>query len=333
MRFGIIGCGSIAASSFAPALVASHKLELAAVCRRDLSKAQQFAERFGGCAHYGSAEALLADDSVEAVVVATGTDTHRDFTVAAARAGKHVLCEKPMGRDRHECREMIEACGEHGVKLAVAYRRRLFPQVVAAKRLLADGRIGRTVCTRTHYSGGGGWGGPDVWQLQPVIGGALMEMAVHRIEVLLNLADSEPTEVSGTLDTVAQDWQVDDSDAILLRFADGTIGVHSTIMTSKPRRDFAQVDGTEGRLVIDGLEFGGESIELETEAGREQIAVTPLQPGVFDLPMLEDLAAAAREDREPVCDGVMGYRVQAVCDATRESSESGRRVTVEAFGG
>jgi predicted dehydrogenase len=331
MRFGIIGCGSIAASSFAPSLVASDKLELAAVCRRDAAKAKEFAEKFGGCAVYTSAEALLADDSIEAVIVSTGTDTHRDFTVAAARAGKHVLCEKPMARDRHECREMIQACRDNGVKLAVAYRRRMFPQVIEAKRLLAEGRIGRTVCTRTHYSGGGGWGAPDVWQLQPVIGGALMEMAVHRIEVLLNLADSEPTEVCGLMDTVAQDWQVDDSDGILLRFADGTIGVHSTIMTSKPRRDFAQVDGTEGRIIIDGLEFGGESLEVETEAGRNQVNVTPLAAPLFDLPMLEDLAAAAQEDRQPVCDGVQGYRVQAVADACRESSETGRRVAVESF--
>lgn len=331
MRFGIIGCGSIANSSFAPALVHSDKLELVAVCRRDLDKAREFAARFGGCASYGSTEELLADDNVEAVVVATGTDTHRDFTVAAAKAGKHVLCEKPMARDRHECREMIQACRDNGVKLAVAYRRRMFPQVQEAKRLLAEGAIGRTVCTRTHYSGGGGWASDDVWQLQPGIGGALMEMAVHRLEVLLNLADTEPVEVSGILDTVDKDWKVDDSDALVLRFADGTIGVHSTIMTTKPRRDFAQIDGVDGRIIIDGLEFGGESIELETEAGRKQIPVTPLQPGVFDLPMLEDLAAAAREDREPVCDGISGYRVQAVCDAVRESSETGRRVKVEAW--
>ena len=73
MRFGIIGCGSIAANSFAPSLVNSDELDLVAVCRRDADKAQEFAERFGGCVHYTSAAALLADDSVEAVVVSTPT--------------------------------------------------------------------------------------------------------------------------------------------------------------------------------------------------------------------------------------------------------------------
>ena len=328
MRFGIIGCGSIAASSFAPSLLNSRETALAAVCRRDAGGARDFARRFGGCAAYDSAAGLLADDAVEAVIVATPTDTHCEHTLAAAAAGRHVLCEKPMARDRHEARRMVEACREAGVALGVAYRRRLFPQVLEAKRRLAAGEIGPKVFTRTHYSGGGGLGsGP--WQIQPGIGGALMEMAVHRIEVLLNLAGSEPVEVCGLLDTVHHDWPVDDTDALLLRFADGTAGVHSTILTSNPRRDFAQVDGVDGRIVIDGLEYGGEAIEVETASGRESVGVEPLQAPYFDQPMIEDFVQAAREGREPVCDGVTGYRVQAVADAARESSASGARVAVE----
>ena len=199
MRFGIIGCGNIAANSFAPSLVHSKMTELVAVCRRDLEAARVFAADFGECAAYDSATDLLADDEIEAVVISTPTDTHCEYTTAAAAAGKHILCEKPMARDRHEARRMVETCGEHGVTLAVAYRRRMFPQVTTAKRLLAEGAIGPTVCTRTHYSGHGGVSG---WRDQPGIGGALMEMAVHRIEVLLNLAASEPVEVSGLIDTV-----------------------------------------------------------------------------------------------------------------------------------
>jgi len=331
MRFGIIGCGSIAASSFAPSLVNSKTTELAAVCRRDRAAAREFAERFGGCAAYGSAQELIDDDAVEAVIVSTPTDTHRDYTVAAARAGRHVLCEKPMGRDRHECREMIEACRDAGVALAVAYRRRLFPQVLKAQELIDAGHIGQVVCVRTHYSG---WGDlrSGAWQRQPGIGGALMEMAVHRIEVLLNLAAARPIEVCGLVDNVLhKDWEVDDSDALLLRFADGKIGVHSTILTSKPRRDSAQVDGSEGRIIIESLEFDVDHIELETSEGRQAIPVTPLQRPYFDQPMIEDLAVAATEGREPVCDGVSGYIVQAVADAARDSSQSGQRQAVEAL--
>ncbi|MDP7447206.1 MAG: Gfo/Idh/MocA family oxidoreductase, partial [Candidatus Latescibacteria bacterium] len=132
MRFGIIGCGSIAANSFAPSLVHSDELDLVAVCRRDADKARDFADRFGGCAHYSTAADLLADEAVEAVVVSTPSDTHCEYTLAAAAAGKHVMCEKPMALDRHQARRMVEACRDAGVALGVAYRRRLFPQVVEA---------------------------------------------------------------------------------------------------------------------------------------------------------------------------------------------------------
>ena len=134
MRFGIIGCGSIAASSFAPSLLNSRDTELAAVCRRDADGAREFARRFGGCAAYDSAAALIGDPAVEAVIVSTPTDTHCEHTLAAAAAGKHVLCEKPMARDRREARRMMEACRDAGVTLGIAYRRRLFPQVLEAKR-------------------------------------------------------------------------------------------------------------------------------------------------------------------------------------------------------
>ena len=329
MRFGIIGCGDIAASSFAPSLVHSDATALAAVCRRDLDQARAFADRFGGCSAYGAATDLLADDAVEAVIVATPTDTHCEYTIAAAAAGKHVLCEKPMARDRHECRHMIEACRAAGVALAVAYRRRFFPQVVAAKALIAEGAIGPVACTRTHYAGGGMATG---WRARADIGGALMEMAVHRIEVLLNLAPAAPVESSGIGDTVYhKPAEADDPNGRLLRFADGTMGLHSTILTSRPRRDLAQVDGTDGRIVIDGLEFGSDQIELETERERRCVAVVPLEAPYYDQPMIEDLVAAASSGREPVCDGITGYTVQAVADAARESSVSGQRVAVDSW--
>ena len=328
MRFGIIGCGSIAAGSFAPSLIRSEQVELVAVCRRDGDEARAFAWRFGNCAAYDSADALLADHEVQAVIVATPTDTHCEFTLAAAHAGKHVLCEKPMARNRDECRRMIEACGKAGVTLGVAYRRRLYPQVLAAQELIAAGRIGRVVCVHTQYAG---WRDlpSEAWQLQPQIGGALMEVAVHPIEVLLNLAPALPVDVSALMETVQQEWPVDDSDALLLRFADGTIGTHSTTWTSRPRRESAQIDGTEGRIFIDPLESYSEYIEIATRDGRQAVPVEPLEKQFFDQPMIEDFARAATAGHPPHCDAETAYRVQAVADAMRESATSGRRIILD----
>tara|TARA_B100001115_G_scaffold125792_1_gene94309 strand:+ start:1654 stop:2652 length:999 start_codon:yes stop_codon:yes gene_type:complete len=329
MKFGIIGCGDIAASSFAPSLLQSEHAELVAVCRRDLDGARAFAEKFGGCAAYASAEELFAESGVEAVIVSTPTDTHCAYTTLAARRGVHVLCEKPMAHNRDECRQMVEVCREHEVALGVAYRRRLFPQVLKAKELIADGRIGRVVCVRTHYSG---WMGiePGAWRLSLGIGGAMMEMAVHRLEVLLNFA-AAPVEVSAFVETVEHDWPVDDTDAILLKFADGTVGLHSTLLCSNPRRDMAHIDGTKGRIMIDALEFSSPVLRLETDSGVEEISVDPLQAPYFDLPMIDDFIGAARQGRMPVCDGLTGYGVQAVADAAFEAARTKRTVEVEPF--
>ena len=158
----------------------------------------------------------------------------------------------------------------------------------------------------------------------------MMEMAVHRLEVLLNFT-AAPVEVSALVETVHHDWPVDDTDAILLKFVDGTIGVHSTLLCSKPRRDIAHIDGTEGRIMIDSLEFSADGLKVETAQGVEEIPVEPLQAPYFDRPMLEDFAAAARSGRAPICDGLTGFKVQAVVDAAFASAREKQTATVEVW--
>ena len=330
LRFGIIGCGDIAANSFAPSLLKSGRAELTAVCRRDLDQAKMFAARFNAPAAYASAEELVQDENVDAVIVATPPKVHCEQTVLAARQGKHVICEKPMAMNADECRAMIGGCKQADVKLAVAYRRRLFPQVLKAKELIGQGRIGRVVCVRTHYSGWYDGRSETSWRLQPEIGGGgvLMDMAVHRLEVLLHFAGL-PSEVSALAETVYHDWQVDDSCALVLKFSDGKIGVHSTIWTSPPRHDSAQIDGTKGRILIDPLEFFADHIRLERPKGVERVPVTPLEAPYFDLPMIDDFVVAVQEGREPVCDGASGYWTQAVVDGAYLSARERRTVKVQ----
>src|SRR6185436_19823476 len=143
LKWAILGCGNIAENTFAPCLLHSPLCELVAVARRDGARARAFAERFGGPAWHTDEAELLAREDVDAVVIATPPHVHCAQTVAAARRGKHVLVEKPMALDPAECRTMIAACREAGVRLGVAYRRRLFPQVARVRQMLDEGAIGR----------------------------------------------------------------------------------------------------------------------------------------------------------------------------------------------
>src|SRR6185503_15963324 len=114
---------------------------------------------------------LLAREDVDAVVIATPPHVHCAQTVAAARQGKHVLVEKPMALDPAECRAMIAACREAGIRLGVAYRRRLFPQVVRMRQMLDEGAVGRVTLVRGHYSGWMGLHPGESWRVDPAVSG------------------------------------------------------------------------------------------------------------------------------------------------------------------
>jgi predicted dehydrogenase len=325
LRWGILGCGSIAESTFAPCLVHSPLCELVAVSRRHGDKARAFAEKFGVPHWHADERELLARDDLDAVVIATPPHVHAVQTAAAARAGKHVLVEKPMALAPEECRAMTEACRRAGVRLGVAYRRRLSPQVLRMKELLAEGAIGRVTLVRSHYSG---WmtavpGKPEDWRVDPAVGGggAMMDMACHRLEVTLNLG-GPVSEVMAMVETLEHPWPVDDTGCLLLRFRSGALGVHSTTLTSPPRYDFVEVDGTGGKLILDPMEHWADHVRWIRPDGEERIPVQPVSAAFQDLAMIEDFVAAVREGRDPVCGAAPALHTQEVIAAAYESART-----------
>src|SRR5262245_27962558 len=141
LGWGVLGCGDITDNRGAPAILAQEESRLVAFCSRGLGRAQEFAERhrderLGQTRAYDTLAAMLADEDVTAVYVATEHNRHCEETIRAAEAGKHVLCEKPMAMSVEECRRMIAACAANGVALAVAYYRRWYPKVRKMKESL-----------------------------------------------------------------------------------------------------------------------------------------------------------------------------------------------------
>lgn len=331
LRWAILGCGNIAENTFAPCLLHSPLCELVAVSRRDGEKARAFAERFCVPAWHTDEAELLAREDVDAVVIATPPHVHCTQTVAAARRGKHVLVEKPMALDPAECRTMIAACREAGVRLGVAYRRRLFPQVVRMRQMLDEGAIGQVTLVRGHYSGWMGLRAGEAWRVDPAVagGGAMMDMACHRLEVMLNLG-GRATEVMAMVETLAHSWPVDDTGCLLLRFAGGALGVHSTTLTSPPRYDFVEVDGTGGKLILDPMEHWADTVRWIRPDGEETVRVAPVSAAFQDLAMIEDFVRAVREEREPVCGAEPALHTQEVIAAAYESARTRRAVAVPA---
>src|SRR5215468_2493764 len=142
LRWGLIGCGDIAAKRVAPALRDLPNCELVSVARNRSDLAQPFAERFGARKWFADWHALAQDEEIDAVYIATPVHLHASQTIAAAEAGKHVLCEKPMALNVEECEGMIAACRKHHVKLGVAYYRHFYPVVARIKDIIRSGEIG-----------------------------------------------------------------------------------------------------------------------------------------------------------------------------------------------
>src|SRR4051794_8069551 len=150
MRWGILGPGRIS-RAFLGGLVASGSERAVAVGSRDRGRAEAVAREFGVDKAYGSYGELLADDDVEAVYVGTPNSVHAEWAIAAARAGKHVLCEKPLGVDRAEAETMFAAARESGVRLMEAFMYRFHPRTLRLAQLVADGAVGVPTLIRGSF--------------------------------------------------------------------------------------------------------------------------------------------------------------------------------------
>src|SRR5437762_8163128 len=142
LRWGLIGCGDIAQKRVAPALRDAPLCEFVAIARNQAHLAESFAREFGARKWYSDWRDLVRDSEIDSVYIATPVHLHAEQTIAAAEAGKHVLCEKPMAMNPAECDRMIAACRGARVSLGIAYYRHFYPAVIRIRQLIASGAIG-----------------------------------------------------------------------------------------------------------------------------------------------------------------------------------------------
>lgn len=261
LGFGIIGCGGIAHDAHLPSLREIPEAETVAVSSRSEASARGAAERFGVTNWYTANDELITRDDIDVVIICTPPKFHKDLTVTAAQAGKHVLCEKPMARTLAECDEMIEATDEAGVKLMIAEMKRFNPGFRKAKEILAAGVVGDPFLVRYHNS----YHEPHVregWWVEPDIsgGGELMNELTHQANTLRWMI-SEVAQVSCLTNNP---WgpPPEDNAVVSLKFATDAIGVVTiSWMTKEYNMAFPapldhawdeqiEVFGTEGKILI-----------------------------------------------------------------------------------
>lgn len=247
VRWGILGVAGIAVSKVIPAMQRAGRSHVTAIASRDLSRAQRAARDLGIPTAYGSYQALIDDPQVDAVYNPLPNHLHRQWTVAAAERGKHVLCEKPIGMNAGEAEELIAVRDRTGVKIQEAFMVRTHPQWVKTMELCRSGRLG----TIRSYVGAFSYYNDDATNIRNITGaggGALMDIGCYLLTTSRMVFGEEPARVMGLIarDSTAR---VDTLTSMILDFPSGqAIGTCGTRLLPYQR---VQVIGTSGRLEIE----------------------------------------------------------------------------------
>jgi predicted dehydrogenase len=252
--FAVVGLGAIAQSAVLPAFAKCKKAKLVALVSRDKDKAARLARQFQAPNSYGREEyaACLANPQVAAVYIATPQGEHLEFTVRAAEAGKHVLCEKPLAADVKQSARMVEACQRNSVLLMTAYRKYFEPSTVYLKKLIQDGKLGKIDVMHSAFSERHGPSSPG-WLCDVGLagGGPMMDLGVYCVNTSRWLVGEDPVEASARMwnHDQARYREVEEGLTFRLEFASGLI-VQGSSTYSSAMSSFIYVQGTEGWVCL-----------------------------------------------------------------------------------
>ena len=250
LRFGILSTADIARKKVVPGMRTADRVEVVAIASRDAATAERVAAELAIPRAHGSYEALLADPEVDAVYIPLPNHLHLEWTLAAAAAGKHVLCEKPLALTADDAQRMADACQAAGVRLMEAFMYRLHPTWVAVRELVASGRIGRLQAVQSWFS----YFNDDASNIRNVLdygGGALMDIGCYSVNLSRMLFGGEPTRVQAALRR-DEATGVDVLTSALLEFEGGHATFTCAIRTESDQR--VEIYGTDGRISI-GIPF------------------------------------------------------------------------------
>ena len=315
------------ASAYAEVLTVLPGADLVLIADDNSERGRAAAERFDAAFTADYAEALARDD-IDAVVICAENVRHAALTIAAAEAGKHVLCEKPLATTVEDARAMIDACANAGVKLQVAFPVRFHAATVAFRDAIRAGQVGTPLAVIARNPGTC----PMDWFVDPELagGGAMMDHTVHVIDVLRHIFDAEVTEVYAEADTRIHDIPVDDTGLVMFRMSNGLRGSLDTSWSRPANWPIwggveIEVIGEKGALRLDAF---NDTLEI-AETGEPSYTWQSVEPS-GDPEMVAAFIDAVRHDTPVRVTGEDGLRALEVALAAYASVQSHEPVAVGA---
>jgi len=346
LRWGVIGAGGIADRRTIPeGIVPARNARLVAVMDVDKKRTDEVAKKYGKVRAYYDSSDLLGDDDVDAVYVAIPTYLHCRQVIEAAKAGKHILCEKPMAMNVAEAKRMIAACKKARVKLGLGYMMRFHPHHVALKKMVAQGKLGKLVMGRGELTC---WY-PRIkgaWRQAPELGGggSFIDMASHCVDVL-EMFFGKVKRVTAFANALVQKYPVEDTAIAVLEFQSGALGMVDALFNVPDESGLCalEVYGTLGSVVASGTigqaSTGDMTARLiakatgytaaQTRAGAvKKFKVKPKSRNIYQA-QIEEFSRAVLEKKKPPVPGEDGLWNLKVCLAVYESAKTGRAVAVK----
>ena len=317
VRWGVLGAGSVAQRRVIPAMNALDGCEVGALMVRDPDRARGLANQFGVPRSFDSATALIEDPDTDAVYISSPPSLHCEQVEAAARAGKHVLCEKPMALSTGECRTMIDACSAADVHLQICFVLRGWPIYTRVREMLASGHLGQIVEARAHLAK---WTPrkKGEWRLDPDQGGGgvLIDVGSHYID-LFRFLIGDLSRVAAMTSSNVFDAGVEESAFMLFEFASGA---HASIVATGAvpySGNVLEIFGTKGALLL------GKELRIITEEGEtsEPVSFPDYYSG-----LLMSFCGCVESGGEPLASGTDGLRNTEAIQAAYRSVEEGRTV-------
>ena len=343
IRVGMLGCGKIAQVRHIPEYADNANVELYAFYNPTVKRAEDMAAKYGGKV-YATAEELIADPNIDAVSVCAANYAHAELTIKALKAGKHVLCEKPMAVTIEECEEMVKAAKESGKYLMIAHNQRLAKAHACAKQLIDEGLIGKIVSFRTTF----GHGGPETWSINPgkntwffdkskAAMGVMADLGVHKTDLIHFLTGERVIRTTAklcTIDKRGEDGEligVDDNAFCIYEMTGGIVGTMTASWTFYGAEDNSTIlYGTKGIMRI--YDDPAHSIVVKLATGEEKVYdVEQIQTndnqtksGVIDL-----WVDCIVNGKAPEISGESALYAMRAVFASIKSSEIGQAVEIE----
>lgn len=339
----IIGCGKISQTRHIPEYLANPNTEILGYYDWNQERAEEMAEKFGGTA-YATVDELLANPVIQLVSVCVANAEHASITIKALNAGKHVLCEKPMGTSLAECQEMVDTANAHHLNLMIDQNQRLAKAHVRAKQLIESDIIGKVLTFKTTF----GHGGPETWSIDAGAStwffdknnskfGAIFYLGVHKIDIIQYILNDPIKKVMAKLTTLdkqnseGQLIEVDDNAMGIYQTENGVLGSVTASWTYYGEEDNTTfIYGTDGIMKIyDDPTYSIQVIKRNGEKINYEIDQIQTNDNQTSSGIIDEFVASIMENRLSISDAESVLHSMKVTFASAESSDQNKEIIID----